>query len=69
MKTERNRKMFPLARHKAGLFTAVFVLAGAALWLAMPASGPLAEATAAFSIDSIIRATPADLPTLSPDTF
>jgi hypothetical protein len=70
MKHHRNPNTFmSFAQHKASLLTAVFVLAGAAFWLAMPVSRPLAEPPG-LSMDSIIRQTPMNLPTTSAaDTF
>jgi hypothetical protein len=70
MKPERNSKIsMPIARHKTGLFTAICVAAGVALWLTMPASRPLIDAASPFSMDSVFRETPQNLPTLTADTF
>ena len=69
MKHERNfRISMPLARHKTGLFTAALVVAGAAFWLTIPVSRPLTDAPR-FSMDSVFRETPQNLPTLTADTF
>jgi hypothetical protein len=70
MKPECNPQiLIPIARRKTGLVTAALVVAGAAFWLTMPVSRPLTEAAPAFSIDSVSRETPQNLPTLSADTF
>jgi hypothetical protein len=52
---------------KPGLFAAVIALATAGFWLTTP-TAPLGDA-APFSMNSIVRETPPNLPTLSADTF
>lgn len=55
--------------HGTGLLAAAFLLAGVAGWSSLSAPTPLIEPSSALSIDSILRETPTDLPTLSADTF
>jgi hypothetical protein len=69
MKPEGNPSSMRLTRHKTGLFTAALVVAGATFWLTMPVSRPLTDAAPSFSMDSVFRERPRNLPTLSADTF